>query len=86
MSAFLVHSAECKVHSCGIFFQKIIEIIGKADIITVNCTLSTVNCLLHFLHRFSAAAGDHLSCLQVQDFPANRAVDITFFFCPLHFN
>jgi len=41
---------------------------------------------LHFLHHFSAAAGDHLASVDVENFVADGAVDIARFFCPYHFN
>lgn len=36
--------------------------------------------LAHDLHGFSAAAGDHLTLLNVQDLMADRTVDVAFFF------
>ena len=41
-----VDSGQLIVDSFGIFLRKMIEIIAKGDTLTVNCTLSTVNCLL----------------------------------------
>lgn len=40
-----VDSGQCTVDSFGIFLRKIIEIVGKADTLTFNFQLSTINCL-----------------------------------------
>ena len=37
---------------------------------------------LHFFHRFSAAAGDDLTCFDLQGLAADGAVNDTVLFCP----
>ena len=40
--------------------------------------------LFQNFHRFSAAAGDHLTGLHMEQLVADGAVDIAFFLCPNH--
>lgn len=40
--------------------------------------------LIHDLHDFAAATGDDMAFLYMEDFVANGAIDIAFFFCPDH--
>jgi hypothetical protein len=40
--------------------------------------------LFHNLHRLAAAAGNYLPGLDVDYFVADRTVNVTFLFCPVH--
>ena len=56
----------------------------KKEAVFQAASLKYTNISVQNLHGFSAAAGDYVACLHVEQLVADGAVDIAFLFCPNH--